>query len=161
MKLSFFAFVLLALLSMNRKGLHDAAEKRQRLSLALHRRNRILTLSLFGIALLVSLTPSAYVWVKQILIWIAALVLKLLMLFSRPQSGGMAEGGGGTGGMPMADASDPSALAVFLEKIVTFAAVLLIAALAAVLLWRIGRGLVRLLRLLWKRLERYAEHVSE
>ena len=161
MKLAFFAFVLLTLLSMNRKGLHDAAEKRQRISSQMYRKNVFLTFSLFGIALLVSLAPSAYRWVMQLIKWIVALILKLLMLFSRPQSGSAAEGGGGMGSMPMTEASAPSAFALLLEKIVTFAAVILITILAAALLYRIGRALVKIARILWKRLERYAEHVSE
>lgn len=160
LKAAFLAFVLLSLLSMNRKGLHEAAEKRQRISGQMFRKNLLLTLSLFGIALAVALAPSAYGMVKQLILWIAWLVLQILMLVSRPQSGSTAEGGGGAGSMPMGDASAPGALALFLEKIVTFAAVILIVVLAAVLFYRIGRGVVRILRLLWKRLERYAEHVA-
>jgi len=160
MKISFVVFLLLALLSMNRKGLREATQKRQRLSSAMYRKNTLLTLGLFGFGLLVSLAPSAYRWVKQLLLWIAMVVLKLMMLFSPPQSSGETSGGGSQGGMPMADGGPPSALALFLEKIVTVAAVALIAVLGAMLLYRIGRALVRIARVLWKRLERYAEHVA-
>lgn len=69
-KLSLFAFAFLAMLSMNRGSLNLASGEGRGFTAAMRRKNLLLTVGMFGIALLIALVPSLFGLVKRICLWI-------------------------------------------------------------------------------------------
>ena len=75
-----FVFVGLVMLSMNRSSMKGVTGRRQGSFAAIRGKNTLLTLGLFGAALLISLIPSAIGAVLSALGWVADWLLKLLDL---------------------------------------------------------------------------------
>lgn len=91
MLVSFFVFAVLAMLSMNRASLADAAGKRQAISNRMRQKNVLLTLGLFLAALLICLVPAAAKAIQTLASWIfTALQTLFFLLMGRP--GGYAPG---------------------------------------------------------------------
>lgn len=78
---SLFLFVLLAMLSLNRRSRLLASGGRQGYSAAMRRKNVMLTLGMFAIALAVALIPSLFDLLETVWEWITELVAKLIAMF--------------------------------------------------------------------------------
>lgn len=74
LKLELFFFVLLAMLSMNRGSLNLASGESRGFTVAMRRKNLLLTIGMFGVALLFALLPSLFQLVVGIFTWIARLI---------------------------------------------------------------------------------------
>ncbi len=129
------------------------------------RQNIVLTLlfGLLGVGLAAipaigTLLGKAWNLLMQFIAFAAGLLTALL-----PQGGG--KGGSAAPAEDMelglGEGASPSALALFMEKVIRILAiVILITALIAVL-WFLGKRLLRLMRFLWGRLGRYGSAASE
>lgn len=80
-KVSVFVFVFLALRSLNRGSLNLASGGRQAFSVSMRRKNMLLTLGLFAIALLAALIPSVGSLLEQIYLWLKQLIENLREMF--------------------------------------------------------------------------------
>ncbi|MBR6570176.1 MAG: hypothetical protein IKK75_06940 [Clostridia bacterium] len=160
---SFLIFLLLFMLSMNRQSMSSAMPDSHSVPVSIRRRNRILTLVMLVVVLLLSLIPAFGKLVRQAMEWLKALVLlivKWLVELFAQQEGSSAGGGGGDMLAGLGD-GETSSVALILEKIlVVFAVILIVAALAFVLrfLWR---KLGQLLRYLYAQLRHYAVSAAE
>lgn len=157
---SFFLFSLLAMISMNRDTLLDAASGRQGADASMRRKNLLLTLVFFTAAALISAVPSVIAGIKAAFLWLISVMARLIRssaddtanpVGSRPQ----------TDEIPSPDGSaTPDPIAEILNAVFW---IIGMALLAAVVVW-LGIWLVRklrgLLRLLWKKLSRYSSAVS-
>ena len=158
---AFAAYALMALLTMNRLSLRDGMHGGAQAPAALTRRNRALTLGVFGLALALSclsplarLLEAAWAGIKR---GLGAAILWLMRLFSREES--LAPGGetGGGGEMPLlAGAEEASPLMQWLEKALMIVGCVLLAAAAIFVLWFLGKKLRALGKYLLERLRRYA-----
>lgn len=81
LNVTFFAFAGLAMLSMNRQSLNLASGGKRGFSAAMRRKNLLLTLCMFAIALLVSLIPSIWGIIKLISDGISQVIQKLQEMF--------------------------------------------------------------------------------
>ena len=161
----FLAYLVLWLLMLNRVSLYSAASATGRAPASMRRKNTLLTLGFTVLILFIAAIPALAEWLAMvwnyaketllaILRWIASLI---------PQSESTAGGSGGGGDMfaGLGEASEPSALAKFLEKVAIVLAIVLAAALviwAGRILWRKLRVL---LRKLWALISRYTLAASE
>lgn len=159
-----FGFSLLTMLSMNRKNLTAASGKRQSVPDSMRRRNSLLTMVLFVLAVLASLLPSAFSglsdWMGNAIAWlvrtIAALIpdapIKANQQMDTPSTlplDGIGQGGGGAMLNPVA------------EQIATFVGALISIAFVVFLLWKLYTLVREKLRELVTSLEKYASSVSE
>lgn len=76
-RLSFLGFALLAMLSLNRGSLNLAMGESRGFTVSMRRKNLLLTVGMFAIALIIALIPALGELVKQCIIWILWLILTL------------------------------------------------------------------------------------
>lgn len=159
----FFLFVLLGLLTMNQAGLSAAASGRQSVSRTMQRKNLLLTLAFFAIALGVALIPAA---ASAVSAGLKGLLAAIVWLLSKLHW----SGGGSSGGQvnmpdmpgdgPMTDAP-VSYLPAWVEQVLVIGALLLAAGVLLYLGYRLLGKLSVLGRYLKRLLTRYIHAVSE
>ena len=81
-RLSLYVFMFFAMLSMNRGSLNLAAGESRGFTAVMRRKNLLLTVGMFGIALAAALIPSLFGLVKMIVGWIGWLIAWLRELFA-------------------------------------------------------------------------------
>lgn len=147
---SFVLFFALWLFAMNRQSLHNSMPETSDVPGSIRRRNRLLTWILLAVVILISLLPALKEALSALWAWIKAAVAALLAKLNHPWEKSAA--GAGQGGPPDMlggfEAAEPSALALFLEKVLF--AVTYVIIIAAVIL---------VLRMLWKHLKRFVRHL--
>jgi len=79
----FFAYVLLAMLSMNRRSLTSIGEQRQGVTKGMRRKHVLMTVGLFGVAMLFTLIPSVFGVISSVAGWISDAMDALRELFHR------------------------------------------------------------------------------
>jgi len=149
---AFVLFLLLVLLSMNRSTMQDAALGRQRIPPSMRRRNVAITLSLLagslviaGIPAIVEAAERAWSLLVKAVLAIMAFIAGLLETEEAPGMGGA---GGAMDMMPYVEYTEPSLLAVILEKLAIAAAFIV----ATLLLLFAARQSIRALRALLGRI---------
>lgn len=158
----FTVFLLLLLFSLNRNGLRDGMHGAEKAPAGMRKRNTALICGLFLIALAASFWGKLaealnWVWerirdgISQVIQWI----MSLLPVISGK---GAADGGGDMSSMfGEMDASEPSAFAMFMEKVAMVLAGLILLALVILAARALYQGFKRL----WKKIaaffRRYAE----
>lgn len=146
---AFVAFVVLALLALNRASLWRAAQERVTVPVRMRRQNVALTLGLLALALLLAALPAIGALLKEL--WLAlwrSMAAAAAWIASLLQTGGAGLGGGEAslpGGFEGGAAAEPGLLEQIIEKLLGAIAVVAVAALAVF----IGRKLLRLLRRLF------------
>ncbi|MBR6027602.1 MAG: hypothetical protein IKP40_00820 [Clostridia bacterium] len=158
---AFLLFLAVLLWYLNSDALTAAAHQKHQAPENVRRRNRLLTALLFGLVLLISLIPQ----VIQALTDLANLALDLLRravrflisLLPEAREAGAGAGGGGMGGMmDLGEATEPSAIAVFLEKALMVLTAAFMIALVCFALYKIGKALrVRIRQLMALLASRY------
>lgn len=83
-RFSFLGFVLLAMLSRNRSSLNLAVGDTRSFTAPMRRKNLLLTVGMFGIALAVAVIPSLFDLVTACLRWIVRLVTMLQNMLEKP-----------------------------------------------------------------------------
>lgn len=154
-------YVLLAMLSMNRRGLYSASTGRQTVPTAMRRKNSLMVLALFAGAALLAALPAVGEFVKNMLATIGGLIMMLLLLLEpKSEKGEPTQPSSSTAG----DKIDLGAEAVDNPIMETLFAILanavMIAAIVIVVifLWRKGR---QWLPKLWKRFSKHLAASSE
>lgn len=158
-----FAFVFLTMISMNRRSLILASGKRQKASVAMGRKNKLMILVLFLICLFVAAAPSLWIWIKAAFLWLWDKILRLVELIAGESSGEVAE-------VPpsmespfsqMPGGEEAGAFALFTQSIVMIVGGIVAAVLIGYLLLRFGRFISRILRQIFALLSRYAINAAE
>lgn len=161
---NFLCFMVLVLLAMNRTSLETASQGRRQVPLLMRRQNLVITFVLLAAGVALAALPAvgrmlAAAWegLIRVIAWLVELFMKLY-----PQgSGGSGGGGMGDMGMGLGEATEPSALALLLEKIIGTVTVIAIV-IGAVLLLRLGwKKLRKLVQFLWRCLSRYGMAAGE
>ena len=162
--MALFGFSLLTMLSMNRQSLTNASGKRQSVPESMRRRNTVMTVVLFVVALLAALLPSAFAGLGDLMLrvikWLVAFVTRLIpdapneSEFEKDTATQFlpGEAGGQDQGMML----NP-----FVEKVAAFVGALLSIALVLFILWRIFRILRGKIQELVVSLGKFASNVSE
>ncbi|MGN0801869.1 MAG: hypothetical protein ACI4MF_04635 [Candidatus Faecivicinus sp.] len=160
----FICFGALMLLYLNRVSLNLAVNGKQAVPASMRRKNKLMTFALLGVTLLIAALPAvaraaerAWQWFKMLLI---AVIQWLLSLFPGDSVAGTESGGSG-GGFPAMEASEPSTLAVILEKIMAVVVLTAVAVLAVFALRILWRKIRVLLRRLWAQLNAYLASSTE
>ena len=163
LRLSLYGYAVFAMLSVNRRTLVTAYGKWGRVPLSLGRRNAILVVCMFAIALLGGLIPSAFALfrdaVTDALKWIGAYVASLL---SKMNGSASATAGDGSVGLaaPAVD-SKPMELPPVMEKIALVVGIILSVSLVLFVLWRILKKLVSAVRNGWELFGKFLSGASE
>lgn len=162
---SFLGYAVLLLLAFNRSSLESAAQSRRRVPLLMRRQNIVITLALLVVGVLIAAIPAigsllGRVW--QLFMRAVAFVVGLIMalLPQRSPGGG---GGGAPGDMDMGigEAYQPSELALLMEKIIGWVALIVIVIALVFILRAAWKKLVKLLRILWGRLGQHGAAAGE
>lgn len=159
----FICFGALMLLYLNRISLNLAVNGKQAVPASMRRKNMLLTFALLGVTLLIAALPAVaravgrvWQWFKMLLI---AVIQWLYSLF--PEDSVTGTESGGRGGFPAVEASEPSILAVILEKIMVVVVMTAVAVLAVFALRILWRKIRVLLRRLWAQLNAYLASSTE
>lgn len=154
---AFILFLTLTLLSMNRSTMLGASLGRQRIPSSMRRRNVAITLSLLAFALIIAGIPAIVRTTERLFMLllrtIGAVMAFIAGLLETETAPGMGGSGGGMDMMPPAAYTEPSLLAVILEKIAMTAALIV----ALLLVFWMLRQLMRALRAL---MQRIAQHLT-
>jgi len=156
-----FVFVFLTMLSMNRKSLLQAAGKRQKASVAMGNKNKVMTLLLFAVSMLAAAAPSLWRWIKAAIKWVWNKLLDLVELLAGETEGGISDAAPSEPAVfSMLGGGEPSPFALLMEKVIIVIGMLLAALIIGYLLLRFFRFLRRILRSLFAMLGRYAVNAS-
>lgn len=164
LKIGFLIYAALWMFALNRQSLIDAAARGQRAPVGMQRRNKVFTVGLMVIVMLIASIPAlahALAWVWNRAVEIAVLIGRwLASLMPETSPGG--SGGGGEGMMELAgEVVEPSLFSQIMEKIFAVIAVLALAVALGYALRVVWRKLRVLLGRLWTMLNRYALSASE
>lgn len=162
---SFLLLAALVVLALNRASLDSAAMSRRTVPTLMRRQNVILTLGLLALAVAIAAIPaigSALERLWELLMQGVALAAALLAaLFPRSESAGGAPAAAGETSFDLGETQGPSELALLLEKIIGWTAVVIL----VIALFFAGRALLkkllRLLKYLWGRMGQYAALAGE
>ena len=149
LRLSFFCYVLLVMLSVNRQSLLDASGKRRSVPGGLRRRNMLLVMVIFGMSLIGAFLPSAVSALKDTIAdvfrWIGAIIGKLFTRIeseagnmtqqTSPELSPMGQGGGEMRQLPP-----------IIETIILYIGAAISVAFLGMILYRIGKKLLRFAR---------------
>ena len=164
LRLSFFLYVLLVMLSVNRQSLLSASGKRRSVPHSLRRRNTVLTVILFGVSLLGGLLPSAVTAVKDILLdalrWIGEKLAQLL------SDVGQGEGNASQQVMEavpqmMDEGGEMKGLPAVLETIMLYIGAAIAIVFFAWILFRLGKKLLHWARESWDLFGKYLSASTE
>lgn len=162
--MALFGFVLLTLLSMNRSGLTAASGKRQSVPGTMRRKNSMLILMLFVIAIFASLLPSAMSSLtdvmEQMLDWIVDFVMDLIPDVNHMQNDDIYTQNEPLGPV-LQDQGGTFALNPIVEKLMAACGAVITFVLLALLFYRMYRILAGKLRSLVASLGKFASNVSE
>lgn len=148
-KLLLFAFVLLAMLSMNRSSRVLASGGRQSYSASMRHKNVMLTLAMFGIALGIALIPSLFDLLEAIWEWLKELIAKIVAMIPEetepsttpPTTESFTRGEDGLLEIPYSRRS--SAMLYIIMAVVAIGVMVPLVVLAARKLFRLVRDVVR------------------
>ena len=163
---SFLLFGVLVVLSFNRTSLENASMSRRTVPLVMRRANTVIVIGLLALGVLIAAIPAIGGALAQVWDWIVQLLLIIGTFLSTimPQN---KQGGGGA--MP-AEAGDPitagavkepSALMVFLEKVMGIFALIVAVGLLLLFLWAVGKRLLKLAKHLWSRWGQFSAMAGE
>lgn len=164
-QIAFCAWLLLFLLAFNRISLNSSTLARYPLSESMARMGALLTTIVFLLALLLCATPAVVCGITRLFILLRdgsiSLLLWLINLFPMQSTGGSIAGG------PMMAPEfvvpvqeDPSWFAVLLERIAAILSLAVLAVGAVLLVWLLGKALVRLVLRLLVHLQRHSAAVA-
>jgi len=159
----FLALVLLMSLGMNRNSMSMASGVKRKVSVAIRRKNALMTLGLFIAAVATSFIPYIYDWIRQLLTWVLGLIGKFIaMLFTQEEATGDPSAGPGAMELSPGEPSpEPGLFLRILEFLFRALAVCAVVALLAFCLYKLAAALIRLVKKLWRMLEEYAAASSQ
>ena len=161
---SFFLFILLALVLRNETALSHVSSGRLLVSAIMKRKNLLMTLALFGIALGIACIPAAVSAIKAVILWGAAALQWAAGAFaSLFYLDGLKGGGssGSSGPMLPLEGEQNSGSSQLSSTVITIIAMLLVAVLLCLGLYWLIKKLIVLAKRLYRKLSRYFHAVSE
>jgi len=163
---SFLLLGVLTVLAFNRTSLESAAMSRRTVPLVMRRANTVIVIALLALGVLIAAIPAiggalakVWDWIIQLLLIIGAFLATIM-----PQN---KQGGGGPAPAPedeslsLGTVNEPSALALFLEKVMGVFALVVAVGLLLWFLWTVGKKLIHLARHLWRRWGQYSAMAGE
>ena len=148
----FLVYAFLTLMYLNRGGIRDGMHGAEKAPAPLRNRNTILVLGVFLIGAAASAWGTLAQWLDTawyyIRLTIASVVAFFMRLLPDPSQGSGGPGGGMGDFGGFGEATEPSAFALFMEKVFYVVAIVL----AAVLLFLALRVLLRKIRQLWQKI---------
>ena len=160
--LSFFAFAILALITLNQSNRRSSTGGRQSASRLMQRKNLLLVLGFFAIAVLISFVPAIIDLVSELFKWIVIGILWLIHILSKEDS--QAQGAAGT---PMGTEDSlflggvTKAMPQWLSIILTVIVVVLLAAFAVYAVYIIAKKLSIFVKYLMRISGKYIHAVTE
>ena len=154
--ISFFVFLLMSMLSMNRDNLQDVTMGRQKIPKSMQKKQRSLTIGLFAAAVGVAAIPAVVRVVSDFVNWLLHLFLAFMDWLTRLISGQESDDPPIVKDAVNGFATDTNK-SEFVQNLEGIIAVLLIVAIAVVFGWiaiKIIIRLVKIFRELWKKLGR-------
>ena len=161
---SFFLFILLALILRNETALSHVSSGRLLVSAIMKRKNLLLTLALFGIALGIACVPVVVSAIKAVFLWgIAALQWAVDVFASLFRLDGLngGESSGSDGPMLPFEGGQTPDSSQLSSAVITIIALLLVAAMLCLGSYWLIKKLIVLARVLYRKLSRYLHAVSE
>ena len=163
---SFLLCALLVVLALNRASLESASMFRRTVPLIMKRQNIALTVGLLVLGVLVAAIPAigaALGSVRDFIMHLLSLLGAFLaaIMVQRQAGGGPAAPPAEQGSVSLGPANEPSALALVLEKVIGWAALIVLVIGLFFFLRMVGKKLIRLLKELWSRWSRYSAAASE
>lgn len=160
----FLCYMVLWMFALNRQSLNEASSRGQSAPSGMRQKNKFFTAGFVAVILLLSSIPAlarALAWTWDRILAFVALILRFFGKLM-PETTAAGGSGGGAGPMEMlGEVSEPSRLAVILEKIFAVLALIGLAVALFFALRIVWRKLRMLLRRLWKMLGSYAQAASE
>lgn len=163
---SFLLFGVLVVLSFNRTSLENASMSRRTVPLVMRRANTVIVIGLLALGVLIAAIPAIGGALAQVWDWIVQLLLIIGTFLSTIMPQNKQGSGGGAPGMDdeplsLGKVNEPSALAVFLEKMMGVFALVVAVGLLLWFLWAVGKKLIQLGRYLWRRWGQYSAMAGE
>lgn len=162
---AFLIFGALAMLALNRASLNSAVNGRSAVPKAMRWKNRVLTIGMMAVVLLVASLPAVIRAISQAWEWIKYGLVKLLLFILSLFPQQSTEGGGQGGGMDLSGLVEETAEESLLSKIITVVllilAMIILATLIVIGLRIVWKKLRVLLKELWVRLNAYMASSSE
>ena len=157
-----FAYFVYAVFAMNAQSLHDGMGGGRAPSRLMRLRNRMMSLLICVALLILTHLPQMKRALEVVLQAIKQAIIWLVSLFTFAHESVQDAGEGGRPDMGLGDAGGgPSAFMIFLEKVLRIVAIILAVAIAAYVLYLLGRAAVRGIRWIIRKLRDYASTVTE
>lgn len=163
---SFLLLGVLTVLAFNRTSLESAAMSRRTVPLVMRRANSVIVIGLMSLGVLIAAIPAigsalarVWDWIVQILLIIGEFLSAIMP--QNQQGGGSAMPAEESEALMGGAAKEPSALMLFLEKVMSVAALIVAVGLLLLFLWVIGKKLLRLARHLWARWGQFSAMAGE
>ena len=161
----FLMYAFLTLMYLNRGGIRDGMHGAEKAPAPLRHRNTILVSGLFLIAAAASAWSTLAQWLDTAwyyIRWAIASVVAFFMRLLPEVSQGSGTPGGGMGDFGgFGETAEPSAFALFMEKVFYVVAILLAAVLFFLALRFLLRKLIRLWKIILERMRAYAAAANE
>jgi len=160
--LSFFAFAILALITLNQSNLKFSTSGRQSASRLMQRKNLLLVLGFFVIALLISFVPAILDIMSEVFRWVIIAVLWLIDKLSG--IGGQGAGSGQSSGNPgefLPTDETPNVMPQWLSIILTVIVIVLLAAFAVYAVYIIAKKLSIFFKYLVRISGKYIHAITE
>lgn len=162
---SFVLYAVLTLLALNRSSLDSAAMSRRTVPLLMRRQNIVITLGLLALGVIIAAVPAigellGGLWdaVIRAVAFLVGLLMSLYPKTTAPAGGAAAPEAADMG---LGGTAQASALALILEKVITVAALAVLALALVFLVRTLARKLLQLLRYLWQRMALYSAAAGE
>ncbi|MCE5342415.1 MAG: hypothetical protein LLF96_02345 [Eubacteriales bacterium] len=163
MSLFFSVYLVMSVFYFNRLTLLSTADADKAAGLFRYNR-RLLTLCCL-IAIPIANFDAVKAAVKDAALWLArAAVVVMMFIASLFPTSSLPPGDGAADSASLdmgAEAAEPGTFAQIMEKIAIVVAVILLAALAIIVLYQIGKMLRKLIRKVWKRLQAYSKKIGD
>ena len=163
---SFLMFGVLVVLSFNRTSLENASMSRRTVPLVMRHANTVIVIGLLALGVLIAAIPAiggalaqAWDWIVQLLLVIGAFLSTIMP--QNKQGGGGGAPDMGDEPMSLGQVNEPSALAVFLEKVMSIFALVAAVSLLLLFLWAVGKRLLKLAKHLWSRWGQFSAMAGE
>lgn len=159
----FFLFAVISMLTMNESNLALATSGRQKVAKLMQRKNILMTLVFFAIAVLIASVPAIVKGAGEVLRWIIIGILWLYYMLMGKESESEGEAVSGTQGFDpsVLDKGTVSEMPQWLNILLMSIAMLMVAAVAIYAVYFLGKKLIVFVRYLIRVTGKYIHAVSE
>jgi len=162
LRCAFLALIILTVFSLNRDSMNAASTVKWHVPSGMRQKNAVMTVAVLAIAILASFIPGIYQWIKNLVIRVIGILIRLLRIHPDEQQNvypGVSETV--SGGIPQIEETEPSLLWQILTIVFRVIGGLIFFSFIGFLLYVIFKKIFALLRKIWKSMEKYAAMASE